>query len=114
MNGFRPLPIFRETSLVVTGKDEELGFTLESESNLVNESYLSENYDLSNFIGQKPIAIFIENKDCAICLRCIEKLLPVKKIQSFKRLACYSSRFRRVKSGDYPSQWNFAKDCRFY
>ena len=30
MNGFRPLPIFQETLLVVTGKDEELGFTLES------------------------------------------------------------------------------------
>ena len=67
MNGFRPLPIFQETLLVATGKDEELGFTLESEPNLVNESYFSENYDLSTFIGQKPIAIFIEKKDCAIC-----------------------------------------------
>ena len=67
MNGFRPLPIFQETLLVVTGKDEELGFTLESEPNLVNEKYFSENFDLSNFIGQKPLAIFIEKKDCAIC-----------------------------------------------
>ncbi|MEL0278489.1 MAG: thioredoxin fold domain-containing protein, partial [Deltaproteobacteria bacterium] len=67
MNGFRPLPIFQETLLVATGKDEEFGFTLESEPNLVNESYFSENYDLSTFIGQKPIAIFIEKKDCAIC-----------------------------------------------
>ena len=67
MNGFRPLPIFQETLLVVTGKDEELGFTLESEPNLVNEGYFSKNYDLSNFIGQKPIAIFIENKDCTLC-----------------------------------------------
>jgi thioredoxin-related protein len=67
MNGFRPLPIFQETLLVVSGKDEELGFTLESEPNLVKENYFSENYNLSNFSGQKPIAIFIEKKDCAIC-----------------------------------------------
>ena len=67
MNGFRPLPIFQETLLVVTGKDEELGFTLESEPNLVKEKYFSENFVLSNFIGHKPIAIFIENKDCTIC-----------------------------------------------
>ena len=67
MNGFRPLPIFQETLLVVSGKDEELGFTLESEPNLVKENYFSENYNLSTFTGQKPIAIFIEKKDCAIC-----------------------------------------------
>ena len=67
MNGFRPLPIFQETLLVVSGKDEELGFTLESEPNLVKQNYFSENYDLSTFIGQKPVAIFIEKKDCAIC-----------------------------------------------
>jgi thioredoxin-related protein len=67
MNGFRPLPIFQETLLVATGKDEELGFTLESEPNLVKQNYFSENYDLSTFIGQKPVAIFIEKKDCAIC-----------------------------------------------
>ena len=67
MNGFRPLPIFQETLLVVSGKDEELGFTLESEPNLVKENYFSENYNLSNFTCQKPIAIFIEKKDCAIC-----------------------------------------------
>ena len=62
MNGFRPLPIFQETLLVVTGKDEELGFTLKSGLNLVKEKYFSENFVLSNFIGQKPIAIFIEKK----------------------------------------------------
>ena len=28
MNGFKPLPIFQETLLVVTRKYEELGFTL--------------------------------------------------------------------------------------
>ena len=67
MNGFRPLPIFQETLLVVSGKDEELGFTLESEPNLVKENYFSENYNLSTFTGQKPIAIFIEKKDCSIC-----------------------------------------------
>ena len=32
----------------------------------MKESYLNENFDLSHFIWQKPIAIFIENKDCAI------------------------------------------------
>ena len=85
MNGFRPLPIFRETSLVVTGKDEELGFTLESESNLVNESYLSENYDLSNFIGQKPIAIFIEKKDCAMCQQMHREAFASK--ESYKALS---------------------------
>ena len=74
MNGFRPLPIFQETLLVATGKDEELGFTLESEPNLVNESYFSENYDLSTFIGQKPIAIFIEKKIVQSASRCTEKL----------------------------------------
>ena len=67
MNGFRPLPIFQETLLVVSGKDKELGFTLQSEPKLVKENYFSENYNLSNFTGQKPIAIFIEKKDCAIC-----------------------------------------------
>ena len=44
-----------------------MGFTLESEPNLVKQNYFSENYDLSTFIGQKPVAIFIEKKDCAIC-----------------------------------------------
>ena len=67
MNGFKPLPNFQEKLLFVTGKDEELGFILENEPNLLKESYFSKNYDLSNFIGQKPGAIFIENKDCSIC-----------------------------------------------
>ncbi len=80
MNGFRPLPIFQETLLVATGKDEELGFTLESEPNLVNESYFSENYDLSTFIGQKPVAIFIEKKDCAICQQMHREAFASKEI----------------------------------
>ena len=67
MNGFRPLPVFQEALLVVSGKDEELGFTLESEPHLVKEIYFSENFDLSTFTGEKPIAIFIEKRDCAIC-----------------------------------------------
>ena len=33
----------------------------------MKESYLNENFDLSNFIKHKPIAIFIEIKDCATC-----------------------------------------------
>ena len=33
----------------------------------MKDRYFIENYDLSNFIGQKPVAIFIDNKDCAIC-----------------------------------------------
>ena len=40
MNGFRPLSIFQETLLIVTEKDEELGFTLESEPNLVKKNIL--------------------------------------------------------------------------
>ena len=85
MNGFRLLPIFQETLLVVTGKDEELGFTLESEPNLVNEKYFSENFVLSNFIGQKPIAIFIEKKDCAICQQMYKEAFASK--ENYKALS---------------------------
>ena len=38
MNGFRPLPIFE--TLLLPLKKMKVGFTLESEPNLVNESYL--------------------------------------------------------------------------
>ena len=52
MNGFRPLTIFQNILLIVSDEDGGLSSTLESEPNLVRESYFSENYDLSNFIGQ--------------------------------------------------------------
>ena len=63
MNWFRPLLTFQETLLFVIRKDEELGFILEIESNLVGNSYFSKNHDLSDFIGLKPIVIFFENKN---------------------------------------------------
>ena len=105
MNGFRPLPIFQETLLVATGKDEELGFTLESEPNLVNESYFSENYDLSSFIGQKPIAIFIEKKDCAICQQ-MQKKFASK--ENYKALSDWHviQLMWMSRSRNHPSQWN--------
>ena len=79
MNGFRPLHNSQETLLFVTRKDEELGFTLENEPNLVKARYFSMNYDLSNFIGQKPKPFLSRIKIVQSVSRCIEKLLPVKK-----------------------------------
>ena len=39
MNSFRPLPFFQKTLLVVTRKDNKLGFTLESKPNLIKDRY---------------------------------------------------------------------------
>ncbi len=80
MNGFRALHNFQETLLFVTRKDEELGFTLENQPYLMRESYFSKNYDLSNFIRQKPIAIFIENKDWSICQQMYKEDFTSKEI----------------------------------
>ena len=53
---------------------------MESESYLVEESYSGKNHDLSNFIWRKPIAIFIESKDCTICQQMHRKAFTSKEI----------------------------------
>ena len=46
----------------------------------MKESYFSKNYDQSNHIGQRPIAIFIENKDFAICQQMHREAFTSKEI----------------------------------
>ena len=67
INGFRPLPVFQQTLLQVTGKSGPFEQTLITEPKLIQQSFFNPTRNLHQGIEQKPIAIFLEKQNCPLC-----------------------------------------------